>query len=215
MKIAILTFPGFNEIDSFVATYMINRVKSAKLKAEITCPDPVVESSTGVRVHAQQLIEFANEADAVLVGSGWRTAQIAADPAIMGRLKLDPARQLIGSQCSGSLILAKLGLLVSGQACADSFTRPLVEAEGIRVLDRPFAADGNIATSGGCLASHYLATWLIWRLAGKAAAEEALSYVAPVGQEDEYIARALTAVGADQESVQQEAAVEPAVLRTA
>jgi hypothetical protein len=36
-----------------------------------------------------------------------------------------------------------------------------------------------------------------------------------VGQEDEYIARALAAVGADQEPAQQEAAAEPAVLRTA
>ena len=42
MRIAILTFDGFNEIDSFVAAYMINRVPRAGLKAEITCAGPVV-----------------------------------------------------------------------------------------------------------------------------------------------------------------------------
>ena len=44
MKIAVLTFDGFNEVDSFVAAYMINRVARPGWKAEITCPEPVVES---------------------------------------------------------------------------------------------------------------------------------------------------------------------------
>ena len=77
MRIAILTFDGFNEIDSFVASYMINRVNRAGLKAEITSPTPVVESGRGVKVHAQQPLEFAREADAVLVGSGKLTARLA------------------------------------------------------------------------------------------------------------------------------------------
>ena len=52
-----------------------------------------------------------------------------------------------------------------------------------------------MATAGGCLSSHYLATWFLWRLAGRAAAEEALGYVAPVGQESAYVSRAMGVVG--------------------
>jgi len=74
-------------------------------------------------------------------------------------------------------------------------TRPLVEKAGIRVLDQPFFASGNVATAGGCLSSHYLATWFIWKLAGRAEAEEALAYVAPVGQEEDYVSRAMGVVG--------------------
>jgi transcriptional regulator GlxA family with amidase domain len=195
MRIAILTFDGFNEIDSFVASYMINRVKRPGWKAEITCPDPVVESGRGVRVSAQQPLEFANEADAVLVGSGKLTARLAEDRATLSRLVLDPRRQLIGSQCSGALMLAKLGVLGNLPACSDRLTRPLVEAAGVRVLDQPFFASGNVATAGGCLSSHYLATWFIWRLAGRAEAEEALAYVAPVGEESDYVTRAMSIVG--------------------
>jgi transcriptional regulator GlxA family with amidase domain len=199
MKIAILTFNGFNEIDSFVASYIINRanrIGRPGWKAEITCPEPVVESGNGVRVTAQQPLEFANEADVVLVGSGRATAEIAADRGLLSRLALDPARQLIGSQCSGALILARLGLLPDGQACTDRVTRPLVEAAGVRVLDQSFSCRGNVATAGGCLSSHYLAAWVLWRLAGRAAAEEALVYVSPVGEEKEYVARALRVIGA-------------------
>jgi len=41
---------------------------------------------------AQQLLEFANDADVVLFGSGSRTFEMVNDPAVMSRLKLDPER---------------------------------------------------------------------------------------------------------------------------
>ena len=50
-------------------------------------------------------------ADAVIVGSGRQTREVVADPALMAQLRLDPTRQLLGAQCSGTLVLAKLGLL--------------------------------------------------------------------------------------------------------
>jgi transcriptional regulator GlxA family with amidase domain len=195
MRIAILTFDGFNEIDSFVAAYLLNRLGLPGWKAEITCPTPVVESARGVRVSAQQPLEFVRDADVVLVGSGRLTPRQVEDEVLLSRIPLDPRRQLVGSQCSGALFLAKLGLLDALPACTDRVSRPLLEAAGVRVLEQPFFASGNVATAGGCLASQYLATWVLWRLAGRDAAEQALSYVVPVGEESEYISRALRAVG--------------------
>ena len=194
MKIAVVTFDGFNEIDSFVAAHILNRVERAGWKAEITAPAEFVTSLNGVRVAAQRPLEFTHDADAVLLGSGRRTAQVIEDAAVMSRIKVDPRRQLIASQCSGALILARLGLLDGAPVCTDLKTRPAVEAAGVRVLDRPFYARGNVASAGGCLSGQYLATWMIWRLIGKEAAIDALSYVAPVGQEEEYVSRAVAAV---------------------
>ena len=91
-------------------------------------------------------------------------------------------------------MLAKLGLLGNVPACTDSLTRPWVEEAGVRVLDQPFVAHGNVATAGGCLASHYLAAWVIARLAGWGAAESVVQYVAPVGQKQEYVERARAVV---------------------
>jgi transcriptional regulator GlxA family with amidase domain len=194
MRIAILTFDGFNEIDSFVANNILNRVQQQGWKAELTCPTDTVHSMNGVQVAAQRPLDFANEADVVLIGSGRLTRHIIEDQELMTRLRLDPRRQLIGAQCSGALILARLGLLQTLPACTDRATRPLVEAAGIRVLDQAFFASGNIATAGGCLSAPYLATWVLWRLVGKRAAEDALGYVAPVGEDSQYIARALSTV---------------------
>jgi transcriptional regulator GlxA family with amidase domain len=194
MKIAVLTVEGFNEIDSIVAAHILNRVMIPGWKAEITAPSQTVTSMNGMTMAAQRPLEFIEEADAVVIGSGRKTRQAIADASIMSRIKLRPARQLVASQCSGALVLAHLGLLEGIPACTDVVTRPELEAAGVTVMDAPFYAQGHIASAGGCLSAQYLATWIIWRLVGKEAAMEALSYVVPVGQEAEYIARAIGAV---------------------
>jgi transcriptional regulator GlxA family with amidase domain len=191
MHIAILTFDGFNELDSFVALGVLNRIKKPDWRVTICCPQDEVTSMNGVTVRAQSLLEAAGSADAVIVGSGMRTREIVATPALMQRLQLDPARQLIAAQCSGTLILAKLGLLGSVPACTDLTTKPWVQDAGVEVLNQAFFARGNIATAGGCLASPYLAAWIIARTEGIEAAASALHYVAPVGEKDAFVSNAL------------------------
>ncbi|MBC7601672.1 MAG: DJ-1/PfpI family protein [Ramlibacter sp.] len=191
MHIAILTFQGFNELDSIVAFGLLNCVRSPDWRVTLCCPDPIVTSMNGVVMHAQSILESATEADAVIVGSGIKTREIAKDRGMMSALKLDPSRQLIGAQCSGTLILAKLGLLAGVPACTDLTTKPWVQEAGVDVLNQPFFAKGNVATAGGCLSSPYLAAWVIARLKGVEAARDALHYVAPVGEKDEFVARAM------------------------
>ena len=154
-------------------------------------PSVHVKSMNAVVIEAQATLEDASAADAVIVGSGMQTREVARNADLMSRLRLDPSRQLIAAQCSGTLILAKLGLLNGVMACTDLTTRPWVEEVGIRVLEQPFFANGNVATAGGCLAAQYLAAWLIARVEGIEAARSALHYVAPVGEKDVYMARAI------------------------
>jgi len=194
MHIAILTFQGFNELDSLVALGVLNRIKKPGWRVTLCCPQPEVTSMNGVTVRAQSLLEEAAAADAVIVGSGMQTREVVANPELMARLALDPARQLIAAQCSGTLVLAKLGLLGKVPACTDLTTKPWVQEAGVEVLNQPFYAQGNVATAGGCLASPYLAAWIIARTQGVDAAAAALHYVAPVGEKDEFVARAMNNV---------------------
>ncbi|UXY24318.1 DJ-1/PfpI family protein [Streptomyces cynarae] len=194
MQVAVVTYDGFNELDSFIASALINRCREDGLEAFITTPTPVVTSMSGVEVTGQRPMEFVPEAEVVLIGSGVKTRDVVADDELVSRLRLDPSRQLIGAQCSGALVLARLGLLEGMPACTDRKSRPFVEARGVTVLDTPFHAEGNIATAGGCLASQYLATWVITRTLGEEAAREVVNYVAPVGENQETVDRALRAV---------------------
>jgi transcriptional regulator GlxA family with amidase domain len=191
MHIAILTFQGFNELDSLIALGVLNRIRRPNWRVTLCCPEPTVTSMNGVVVHAQSDLADARTADAVIVGSGIKTREIVNDPVLMSCLQLDPARQLIGAQCSGTLVLAKLGLLGAIPACTDLITKPWVQEAGVEVLNQPFFAAGNVATAGGCLASQYLAAWVIARTEGEEAARSALHYVAPVGEKEAYVSRAM------------------------
>ncbi len=191
MHVAILTFDGFNELDSLIALGILKRINQPGWRVSIACPTPSVRSMNGVVLEAQCSLGDAREADAVIVGSGIKTRDVVKDPALMGQLELDDSRQLLGAQCSGTLILAKLGLLRDVPACTDLITKPWVEEAGVTVLNQPFFARGNVATAGGCLASQYLAAWVIARLVGIDEAKSALFYVAPVGEKEEYVSRAM------------------------
>jgi transcriptional regulator GlxA family with amidase domain len=155
MHIAILTFEGFNELDSLIALGILNRIKRPDWRVSLACPTPRVRSMNGVVLERQATLEEASAADAIIVGSGMQTREVVADAGLMGQLQLDPARQLIGAQCSGTLVLAKLGLLDGVSACTDLTTKPWVQEAGVGVLASraPTAHREGSRASGAALRS--------------------------------------------------------------
>ena len=197
MHIAILTFDGFNELDSLIAFGMLSRIRllgDTDWRVSIASPSTRVTSMNGLSLDAHIGLQEACSADAVLIGSGMKTREVAQDRSIMDLLQLDARRQRIAAQCSGTYLLAKLGLSAQLSACTDNTSKPWVQAAGVRVVNQPFVAHGNIATAGGCLASQYLSAWLVTHLKGEAQAREMLHYFAPVGEKDWYVDRAMSHV---------------------
>ena len=198
MRIAILTFDAFNDLDSLVAFGMLNRTAllgDTDWQVHIASPTPRVTSMNGLTIDAHEDLSQLAKADAVLIGSGMKTREVANTPALMEQLRvLNPARQLLAAQCSGTFLLSRLGLLGRAPACTDLTSKPWVVESGVDVVPRAFAAHGNVATAGGCLASQYLVAWLIARLKGLDAAREVLHYFAPVGEKQVFIDRALAHV---------------------
>ena len=122
MRIAILTFDGFNELDSLIAYGMLGRISlrgDTAWQVQIASPTPRVTSMNGLSIEAHCSLADANTADAVLIGSGMKTREVAADASLLSQLHLDPTRQLVAAQCSGTFLLAKLGLTHNLAACTD------------------------------------------------------------------------------------------------
>jgi uncharacterized protein (DUF4415 family) len=67
MHIAILTFQGFNELDSIVALSILNRVKRADWRVTLCGPESPVTSMNGVNVNRQ--LRVAHAASAAAIGS--------------------------------------------------------------------------------------------------------------------------------------------------
>jgi transcriptional regulator GlxA family with amidase domain len=198
MRIAIVTFDAFNDLDSLVAFGMLSRIAllgDTDWQVRIASPTPRVTSMNGLTIDAHEDLSQLAQADAVLLGSGMKTREVASTPALMEPLRvLDPRRQLLAAQCSGTFLLGRLGLLGGVPACTDLTSKPWVVESGVSVVPRAFTAQGNVATAGGCLASQYLVAWLLARLKGVDAAREVLHYFAPVGEKDVFVDRALAHV---------------------
>jgi transcriptional regulator GlxA family with amidase domain len=195
MKISILTFEGFNELDSLIAYGMLSRIArlgDADWQVKICSPTPRVTSMNGLTLDAHELLPECASADAVLIGSGMKTREVAANAEIMSQIQLNPLRQYIVSQCSGTFLMAKLGLLQQMPACTDLTSKPWVQEAGVNIVNQPFYSYGNLATAGGCLSAQYVSAWLISRLKGFAAAREVLHYFAPVGEKELYVDRAMS-----------------------
>ena len=193
--IAIVTLEDFNEIDTFLAFNILNRVNRPEWDVHIAAPTHQVISMNGVTVTATMDLESACRADAVIIGSSRRSSEHANDEQVLtGLRQLDPARQRIASQCSGALLLHKLDLIGTQPICTDEVTRPKLEPLGVEVLHQPFHSSDRIATAGGCLAAPYLAAWIIGSLSGIEDARQALLKVAPAGREEETLSDILDQV---------------------
>lgn len=188
MNIAIVAFDRFNEIDVFVPFNILKRVKNIPWKVDIVAVKPTVQSMNGIILSDLASTECLSNADAVLIGSGSDTAAMVQNRHFIDSIELQPSRQLLAAQCSGALILQSKGLLNGKSVSVDRRTEKVLQSDqNIRLMEKPFTAQGNIATAGGCLSSPTLAAWIIYRLAGYYEAARALSFVAPTGQECAYI----------------------------
>ena len=182
MRTSIIIFDNFTDIDLWLMWDLLNRVRLDDWSVKILGERDEHVSVTGIKTATHGRLEEAGDADAVLIVSGPGTRDRILDDGWLSKLNLDPSRQLIGSICSGSLILAKLGLLDGKTATTYPTSKALLEGLGVEVVERPFVAHGNVATAGGCLAQQYLIGWVVEKLASEDWRELIIKAIQPVGE---------------------------------
>jgi transcriptional regulator GlxA family with amidase domain len=182
MKIAIVIFDKFTDIDLFLMWDLLNRVRVADWEVKILGERDAHLSATGIEIKTHGRLEEANTADAVLFVSGQGTRDRITDENWLAKFDLNAERQFIGSICSGSLILAKLGILDGITATTYPTSKAVLESFGVEVIEKPFIAHGKVATAGGCLAQQYLIGWVIENLADADWKNLVLKSIQPVGE---------------------------------
>ena len=181
-KIAIVVFDKFTDLDLFLMWDLLNRVRVPDWEVKILGESEKHFSATGIEIKTHGRIEEANEADACLFVSGQGTRAKMIDREWLSRFRLNPDKQFIGSICSGSLLLAALGLLENKTATTYPTSKAALENFGVEVIEKPFIANGRVATAGGCLAQQYLIGWVVENLAGKDWRDLILKSIQPVGE---------------------------------
>ncbi len=182
MKIAIVVFDKFTDVDLFLMWDLLNRVRVEDWSVKILGEKDAHVSATGIEIKTHGRIEEANSSDAVLFVSGQGTRERIADENWLAKFDLNAEKQLVGSICSGALILARLGLLQNKTATTYPTSKLLLESFGVEVIEKPFVANGNVATAGGCLAQQYLIGWVVENLADKDWRDLIVQSIQPVGE---------------------------------
>ena len=183
MKISLVTFDDFTDLDLFILWDLLKRVERPDWVVKLLGDKESHVSSTGVEVKMHGRLGEANESDAVLFCSGRGTRRKVADGAFLKAFDLDESRQLIGAIDSGALLLGALGFLKGRRATSypSAEIKEALEGMGAEVVWETFVRQGNVATAAQCLAGQHLAGWVIESLAGREQSERALRSVAPLG----------------------------------
>lgn len=184
-KAVIVIFDGFTDIDVFLPWDLLNRVRLRQKDFEVKLVGTKKNHTSvcGIELATHGLMEECNGADLVFFASGPGTRNLYKDAAFLGRLQLDPDRQILCSMCSGALLLAGLGLLKGLTATTYPTAYKALAEMGVEVVeDQHLVVHGNIATAAGCLAAVDLMGWAIEKLFGPVVSGDVLASVMPVGQ---------------------------------
>ncbi|MCX6116167.1 MAG: DJ-1/PfpI family protein [Proteobacteria bacterium] len=177
----MVAFDNFTDIDVFLLWDVLKRVNLALLDVKILSDNKMIASKTGISIVSHERWSWANECDGVLFSSGPDAKELYRDPAFLKNFSIDLNRQFIGSICSGSLILASLGLLNGKTATTYPTTRQLLVNMGVEVVEKPIVIHSQVATAAGCLAGEFLVRWLLEKLFDRKLSDQIGSSIRPLG----------------------------------
>ena len=182
MKISIVTFDDFTDLDLFILWDLLNRVEDLNWRVMLLGDKKSHVSTTGVEIKMHGELDEANSSDAVLFCSGKGTRKKMCDEEFLSAFNLDESKQLIGAIDSGALLLGALGLLKGRRATSypSAEIKKYLENFGATVVWESFVQENHIATAAQCLSGQYLAGWVIETLAGVEQKNKALQSVAPL-----------------------------------
>jgi transcriptional regulator GlxA family with amidase domain len=182
--VTIVAFDNCTDIDVFLPWDLFNRarVKDKNWNVKIVGTAAKHRSSSGLYFDTHGSIQECNTADVVFFASGSGTRNLMRDSTYLGQFDLDPEKQIICSMCSGSLILAGLGLLNGLSATTYPTVVDELKSFGVEFEEKSLVTHGNIATAAGCLAALELVGWVLDRTVGGDIKEQVMASILPVGK---------------------------------
>ena len=169
-----LLFDGFDEMDIFGA-YEALRMAKFEVPFKSLRSQEFVTAQYGARLKCDDTFSLSKKPDVLLVpGGGWlaRSAKGAWAEAERGDilallLKVHAAGVVLATVCTGSLLLARAGILRNRPATTNhAAVKELTEYGALHVNAR-VVDDGDIITAGGITSSIDLGIWLIERFSSQ------------------------------------------------
>jgi transcriptional regulator GlxA family with amidase domain len=173
--IAVVLYPGLTALDligPLQVLTMLERFAPRYRTVVVGARAAAVDTDVHLRLVPDRTFDAVPHPYAVVVPGG-RTATIRAmsDPAIRAYVRAAAASaEIVASVCTGSLILAAVGLLEDRQATTNWFFSGVLERFGATYLRQRWVEDGTFITSAGVSAGIDMGLYLAARLTDEATA---------------------------------------------
>lgn len=176
MRIAIVVYDGFDELDAIGPYEVLASAPAAEVALVTLDGAPTVTGSHGLTVSAQAQL---GECDVLVVPGGgwndrapagaWAEAQRGELPAAVRRLH--ERGTVIASVCTGGMLASAAGVLQGRPATTHHRALAELRAQGAQVIDARVVDDGDVLSCGGVTSGIDLALWFAEREWGGKLAE--------------------------------------------
>ncbi|EWM14901.1 DJ-1/PfpI family protein [Kutzneria sp. 744] len=175
--IAFVLYPGFTLLDMAGPLQVLSALPSfdPEYRVVVLGEDKApVPTDTPLGVAASHTFDEVPAPYAVfLPGGGVPTMAAMGDEKLLGRVRDMAAHaEIIGSVCTGSLLLGAVGLLEGRRATTHWMCRDLLAKFGATPVVERWVRDGNVLTGAGVSAGIDLALHLVQELAGEEIARQ-------------------------------------------
>lgn len=191
MKVQIVLYPGYDEIDA-IAPYEVLRNAAeagADVQTELVTLDGAEEitATHDLRVRAGGRLDLGVRPDLLLVPGGsyvsrapqgaWAEAQRGELPVAIAAFH--QAGTTIAAVCTGTMLLAAGGLTRGRPATTHHHALHDLRESGAEIVSARVVDDGDIITAGGITSGLDLALWIVERFFGSQialAVEQTMEY---------------------------------------
>jgi transcriptional regulator GlxA family with amidase domain len=165
--IAFVVYPGMTPLDLVGPLQVLAALPGHRVVTVAERPGPV-DTDVPLRVEATHTFADVPEPWAVIVpGGDVPTLAAMTDQTLLGYLRRAAAgAEIVGSVCTGSLLLGAAGLLAGRKATSHWMFRKLLKAFGADPVAERWVEDGPFLTAAGVSAGIDMALHLADRLTG-------------------------------------------------
>jgi transcriptional regulator GlxA family with amidase domain len=183
MRVAVLVYPGFDELDAVGPYEVLRTAQAAGADVEVTLVSrdqtARVTGAHGLTVEPQGTLEGAPLDVVIVPGGGWNDrapagayaeAQRGELPAALRRMH--EAGATLASVCTGGMLVSAAGLSRGRPATTHHLAHSELRDAGAELIDARVVDHGDLLSSGGVTAGIDLALWLVERSWGKELADD-------------------------------------------
>jgi transcriptional regulator GlxA family with amidase domain len=184
MRVEILIYPGFDELDAIGPFEVLQqaRKRGAAIDTRLVSLEGAgeIRAANGLWVRAETRLAESGRPSLVIVPGGgwgarspqgaWAEAQRPETPGAIRQLHRDGVT--LAAVCTGAMLLAVAGVLRGRHATTHHMALEELRAQGAEIVEARVVDDGEILTAGGVTSGLDLGLWLVERFAGAEVAQQ-------------------------------------------